>query len=153
MQAWANSVTARGSNLVTRNVVEVARCICTNGQADTYASITGITTDATHFIKIYVDTTYRHKGKYPADGSNVYRIVYAPQNQAILQVTTSKVIIEGLCIKDSLPNPNGTYGGNCIQLQDCDAGGYIQNCFLLDYKPGIVNDTADAHGHVIRIDA
>jgi GH18 family chitinase len=160
LQSWASWVSSSTSgNLVTANVVEVARCICTNGQPDTEplnSYVLTITTDASHYIKIYADTNYngvnyRHKGKYPASADSVYRLEVSPQLIPVVGVTTSKIIIDGICIKNILPD--SSYGGNCIQLADCDQGGTIENCILVDDKTSIAGDLgSDEHGHGIRID-
>jgi hypothetical protein len=162
LQAWASWVNSSTSgNLVTANVIEVADCICTNGQPDVLplganGGVLNFTTDAAHYLKIYVDTNYnghnyRHKGKYPAFTDSVYRLEVSPIISTIIGITTSKIIIDGLCIKDILPD--SLYGGNCIQLADCDQGGTIENCILVDDKTSIVGDLAsDEHGHGIRID-
>ena len=163
LQAWALWVyTQTAGNLVASNVTEIARCICTNGQADTQpisgdASFVAFTTDATHYIKIYADTNYngvnyRNRGVYPAEGSNIYRLECLSKNTPVLGITTSKVIIDGICIENILPD--SSYSGNCIQLADCDQGGYVTNCILLDNKTSIAGDVlSDEHGHGIRIDA
>ena len=55
LQSWASWVSSSTSgNLVTANVIEVARCICTNGQPDTEplnSCVLTITTDASHYLK------------------------------------------------------------------------------------------------------
>jgi hypothetical protein len=134
LQAWATWVNSSTSgNLVTANVIEVARCICTNGQADNLAvqgsGSSGIvyTTDATHYIKIYADTNYeginyRHRGVYPASG-NIYR----------------------LAIKNIMAGTIHQQHG--IMLYDCDQGGYITNCIILNDKDA--SNENQEHGHGI----
>lgn len=138
LQDWANS---RAGNLITRNTIETAKCINTNGSADAPTTITGFITDSTHYIKIYVDLLYRHKGIFPNEGQHIYRIDKNIHSNNLF-INTSKVIIEGLAIKDNLA------GGIGILLQDCKYGGYIKNCIIEGIK-----DTNDQHGHGIRLDA
>ena len=142
LQEWA---TARAGDITAngRNTIEIAKCICTNGKPDSIANLgTLFKTDAAHYVKIYADSLYRHKGVYPASGSHIYRIEATPSISSLLQVTTSKVIIEGICFNDSLGQ------GNCITLTDCDAGGYVSGCLLKRIKT-----SADEHGNGIRVDA
>jgi len=141
LQAWAD---ARAGDLTLRNTIEVAKCRCTNGKADTAANISKFITDSTHYIKIYTDTTegFRHQGIYPSDSSNVYRIEDSLNYSSLLQVITSKVIIDGICFKVIKGN------GNAITLTDCRCGGYVEGCLIERNK-----DSLDEHGHGIRIDA
>ncbi len=139
---WANDragdITAKG-----RNTIEIAECICTNGQPDSASDIGSLfITDSIHYIEIIADSLYRHKGIYPLEKSNIYRIESTPSNSSLLQVNTSKVIIDGICFKDSLGQ------GNCITLIDCNDGGYVSNCILERIKT-----SADEHGNGIRVDA
>lgn len=65
---------ASGLNLVSNDEYVECECICTNGNADTSSvNISGYTTDSTHYIKIYVPDSYRHKGVFPTSG-NIYRL-------------------------------------------------------------------------------
>ena len=139
LQAWA---TARGGNLITRNTIEVARCICTNGASDTNADLgTLFTTDATHYVKIYVDSLYRHKGIYPAAGSHIYRIEdnITPNSGGSINAQTSKIIIDGVAIYDSVGNTSG------IILTDCGVSATVSNCIIRRY-----HSAADEHGHGIK---
>jgi GH18 family chitinase len=155
LQAWFNSITSRGANLVSRNVIEAARCICTNGQPDGQAVSTNLTTDSLHYIKIYADTNYsghnyRHTTGYPSDTARVYRIEFAPPGQDVIEIQTSKVIIDGLCVEAEFPGLS--YSGVAINLIDCGQGGTIENCIIWGNNTN-TDTTGDPHGHGIRLDA
>jgi hypothetical protein len=142
LQQWA---TARGGDITAagRNTIEVARCICTNGQADATVDLGSLfTTDANHYVKIYVDSLYRHKGIYPAYGSNIYRIEChsTPASGGSINATTAKIILDGIAIYDSVGATSG------IILTDCSIGGYVSNCIIKRY-----HSIADEHGHGIKL--
>lgn len=93
--AIAGEVIAR-PNLVANDEQLTLKCQCTNGAADTsYAIVTGFTTDATRFIKIWTDPTesYRHNGTYQT--GNKYRYQHDSgyrDQQMSIQVDYCRVI-------------------------------------------------------------
>lgn len=93
-------------NLPSDDMIATAKCRCTSGTADTTAvTISGWTTDATRYIKIWTDQaeTYRHDGKW-----NVAKYRIAPTGSTVITVGVANVKIYGLQIN---PNGSGTYHG------------------------------------------
>ena len=72
LNAWQS---AQARDLVSADEIEIAKCRCTSGSADTTAvTINTWTTDSTHYVKIWTDPaeTYRHDGKWD---TTAYRLI------------------------------------------------------------------------------
>ena len=71
----AAAIAGEARNLVTADEQLTIKCRCTGGTADGPATVSGFTTDATRYVKIWTDPSesYRHAGIFPS--GNKYRIV------------------------------------------------------------------------------
>jgi len=93
-------------NLVTANIIEIAKCRSTGGVADEMTgeivnvTIAGWTTDADHYIKIWTDPAegYRHNGKWD---TSKYRLIGSIQYNGVLVITEEYVRVEGLQIENT----------------------------------------------------
>lgn len=88
-------VSNEARNLVSADEIAVAKCRCTGGTADTTpVTISGFTTDATRYIKVYTDPFegYRHAGKYQT--GNKYRLTSS--SGTALTISNSYTILEGI---------------------------------------------------------
>ncbi len=88
------------SDLTSGNEIALATCRSTGGTADTSSlDISGWTTDATRYIKIWTDPdeSYRHDGKWK---SNAYRINYS-SSQRVIRPYVSNVKIDGLQLQNT----------------------------------------------------
>ena len=98
----AAAITGEAGDLISDNVYLRIKCQCTEGAADTsLVTITGYTTDASHYIEIFTDPTesYRHEGKWD---ENKYRIeAQASVTRGIIDVGIDFCTIDGLQIKGS----------------------------------------------------
>jgi len=126
LSAWE---AGQQQDLVTNDRIAVAKCRCTGGTADTTAvTISGWTTDLTHYIKIWTDPAegYRHEGKWQT--GNKYRISIDDDAGIILE--EFDIRLDGLQVEitnvensgrtairnwaDSWPSTGETYITNCI---------------------------------------
>jgi len=121
-------VTGEARDLVTADEISVAKCRCTNGNADSSAvTVDGFTTDSTHYVKIWTDPSdtggdgrggsYRHLGIWPSSG-DIYRL------SARLYISDNYVYVDGLAAKTSV----GVIGGT-IYVSEV-SGIKISNCYL-----------------------
>lgn len=104
-------------NLVTADIVAVAKCRCTGGTADTTAvTVNGWTTDATRYVKIWTDTSesYRHAGVYPS--GNKYRL---EASGTVLYILTHYAMIDGLSIKTGTLRIDTISGSNEVVIKNC----------------------------------
>ncbi|MFA6454340.1 MAG: LamG domain-containing protein [Patescibacteria group bacterium] len=103
LNAWE----AQNLNLVTRDEIQIAKCRTTGGSADTTAvNITGWTTSATQYIKIWTDPaeSYRHGGKWD---DTKYRLILNDATPLILSVPW--VYVEGLQFKRTYTSVQYSY--------------------------------------------
>jgi hypothetical protein len=115
-----------------RNEIAVAKCRATNGVADTTScTISGWTTSATQYIKIWTDPaeSYRHDGKY---NTNKYRMELT-NNYAIVQYE-NYVKIEGLQIQITLNT--GLVEAFYFALQDAENLTEISNSIIVGVISG-----------------
>lgn len=114
----------QAKNCVTADVIEVAKCRCTSGSADTSnCTISGSwNTDNTRYIKIWTDPSelYRHDGKW---NTAKYRMEPAANN--VINSTAVDVCIRliGLQVKA----PASKNGINCYSTSKTS---YIEQCII-----------------------
>lgn len=117
-------------DLVSADEISVADCRSTSGTADTTAiTVSGWTTDATRYIKIWTDPTvgYRHGGgSYDA---TKYRMDCSLSHQtSLILVQEGYVRIVGLQFRATLTNWSEAYG---IRLDaDSAAALYVDKCIF-----------------------
>lgn len=78
-------------NLVTADEIAVAECYAF--EDTTKVSVSGWTTDATRYIKIYTPTSERHDGKWD---TSAYRLSLVSASSYVLLISSGYVRIEGL---------------------------------------------------------
>ena len=132
-----------------RDEIAVAKCRCTGGTADTVAQpqITGWTTSATQYIKIWTDTSesYRPTGVGWPTG-NKYRLEVNGGTATGITISQNYTIIDG--IWTSQPNADvagftlydGSSGG-CI-ISNCVARNTSANSTTAAFTHGGVNEVA-----------
>lgn len=75
----------------------------------TAATITGFTTDATHFIKIYTASSERHDGKW---NTGKYRLEPSGNVNALIMDGNNFVVVDGLQIQiQGATTPHSEIGG------------------------------------------
>ncbi|HSA08094.1 MAG TPA: hypothetical protein P5099_01885 [Candidatus Moranbacteria bacterium] len=120
-----------GSNYFTTSntgdsAIAVAKCRASTGAADTAAvTITGWTTSATNYIKIWTDPTegYRHDGKWD---DRKYRLSHS-DNTTGLTISEDYVKVDGLQIHQTTP-PSSSFAYNIWQTSG--GGSAISNSIL-----------------------
>lgn len=96
------------ADLVTNDEQLTIECRATSGAADTTAvTISGFTTDADNFVKIYVPSGHRHAGKWDA---NKYRIAITTESSSIQIMLSGYLVIDGLQIATTEYNSDSKYG-------------------------------------------
>ena len=135
LEAWQTGRTSAGTNLVTRDVVEIAECyndwLAGLPVASGGLVLSGFIADSTHYIKIYTPDSERHKG-YPMDGSAYtgFALVNGQSGTAyIVDPASQYTRIEGIIIdtKDS------SVRGMRIDAYYC----LISKCIILNGNIGI----------------
>jgi hypothetical protein len=156
--AEAANFGATSADLVANDEWVECDCQCTSGSADTTAvTIDGLTTDATHNVKIWCDPAsgYRHNGVWD---NIVYRIrVSSNSTDAIDLSASSYSILDGLQVdKDSTSGrcihlTHACTSKNCIVKNATAPGFGIEagssqtstiNCIAVDCKNGIAGTTS-----------
>lgn len=87
-------------DLTSDDEIAIATCRCTGGTADTADRIifAGWTADATRYIKIQVDSSYKHNAKY--ETGNIYRIeVTTSANGGVIEANTDYMEIYDILMK------------------------------------------------------
>ena len=70
--AEAANFGATGADLVSNDEYVECECRCSAGSADTtVVTFDGLTTDSTHYVKVYTEEAYRHDGKW---NTSAYRL-------------------------------------------------------------------------------
>ena len=96
------------ANLVTNDEQLTIECRAKSGAADTTAvTISGFTTDADNYVKIYVPSGHRHAGKWDA---NKYRIAITTEDHTIAITLSGYLVIDGLQIATTEYNSSSMYG-------------------------------------------
>jgi hypothetical protein len=142
-----------------RDEIAVAKCRCTGGTADTTkVEISGWTTSATQYIKIWTDPSesYRHNGTYQT--GNKFRLEIAPGQYESIYIYHPYVLIDGIQLYHTGPSTSDwSYGiggasVNPLWVKNCIFRGYgnssstwnagvknygtiyIINCLFFDYS-------------------
>jgi len=125
---------AQQRDLTSADEIAVAKCRCTGstGDAISIMYISGWTTDATRYIKIWTDPTesYRHSGKWST--GNVYRIeaTKTGSSQAIIDVQEDFVQFVGLLMQS---DNGGQLHAKGINFQNSVADGsefLVDSCII-----------------------
>ncbi len=124
----AAAIAGEARDLVTADEQLTITCRCTGGTADGPATVSGFTTDATRYVKIWTDPSesYRHAGTYPS--GNKYRIENSGPN-AILTVSVANALIEGLAIKNTASSTSGY--PSCFYVLAVNGRITFKSCFAL----------------------
>lgn len=102
--AEADDFGATGGNLVSNDEYVECECISSSGSSDTQISLgmyDGFTTDATHYISLYVGDSSLHDGKYETQtsgGNYTYRLEPNSGDRAC-QIGLGYTRVEGFLIK------------------------------------------------------
>lgn len=132
-------------DLVSADIVAIAKCRSTGGTADTTAvTIDGWTTDATRYIKIWTDPAeaYRHSG---TRNSAKYRITNSSHFTHTISIQEAYTKLDGIQVKTTGADSSAVYVNaascsisNCLAY-DCQFAGWIGNGYNIRHNATLIN--------------